>query len=156
MSDIALLAHLAPVLGQTPSGPTVRRALELAGSPRVLDRVARARAKARAHAWSLIEKTPAGFPWLAVAGKSLAGGWSSTWTPPSSAPGKEGAAPTWKKGYGFHPFAAWCANTRECLNMLLRPGYAGSNTFTDHQEVLAAALKEESAVHLRLDHHASR
>jgi hypothetical protein len=32
MSDIALLAHLAPVLGAAPSGPTVRRALELAGA----------------------------------------------------------------------------------------------------------------------------
>jgi len=60
MSDIALLAHLAPVLGDAPSGPTARRALELAGSPRMLDRIARARAKAREHAWSLIEKTPAG------------------------------------------------------------------------------------------------
>jgi hypothetical protein len=29
MSDIALLAHLAPVLGDAPSGPTVRRALDL-------------------------------------------------------------------------------------------------------------------------------
>ena len=34
MSDIALLAHLAPVLGAAPSGPTVRRALDLAGTPR--------------------------------------------------------------------------------------------------------------------------
>ena len=33
MSDIALLAHLAPVLGAAPSGPTVRRALDLAGTP---------------------------------------------------------------------------------------------------------------------------
>ena len=31
MSDIAVLAHLAPVLGDAPSGPTVRRALDLAG-----------------------------------------------------------------------------------------------------------------------------
>ena len=30
MSDIAVLAHLAPVLGGAPSGPTVRRALDLA------------------------------------------------------------------------------------------------------------------------------
>ena len=70
MSDIALLAHLSPVLGAAPSGPTVRRALDLAGTPRMLDRVARARAKAREHAWNLIERTPAGFPWLAVAGKT--------------------------------------------------------------------------------------
>src|SRR6266851_4060291 len=61
MSDIALLAHLAPVLGDAPSGPTVRRALDLAGTPAMLDRVARARAKARQHAWNLIEAAPAGF-----------------------------------------------------------------------------------------------
>jgi hypothetical protein len=47
-----------------------------------------------------------------------------------------------KKGYGFHPLGAWLANTRECLAMLLRPGNAGSNTFADHQEVLAAALRQ--------------
>jgi hypothetical protein len=32
MSDIALLARLAPLLGAAPSGPSVRRALDLAGS----------------------------------------------------------------------------------------------------------------------------
>jgi hypothetical protein len=144
MSDIALLAHLAPVLGDAPSGPTVRRALDLAGTPAVLDRIARARAKARAHVWTLIEDTPAGFPWLEIAGKTLTG-WlvidmDATLVTASS--DKEGAAPTWKKGYGFHPLGAWLANTRECLAMLLRPGNAGSNTFTDHKEVLAAALRQ--------------
>jgi hypothetical protein len=44
MSDIAVLAHLAPVLGAAPSGPTVRRAMDLAGTPAMLDRIARARA----------------------------------------------------------------------------------------------------------------
>ena len=58
---------------------------------------------------------------------------------------KEGAAPTWKKGYGFHPLGAWCASTRECLAMLLRPGNAGSNTFTDHKEVLTAAIRQVPA-----------
>jgi hypothetical protein len=101
MSDIALLAHLSPVLGAAPSGPTVRRALDLAGSPRMLDRIARARAKAREHAWNLIERTPAGFPWLAVAGKTLTG-WlviDMDATLVTSSSDKEGAAPTWKKGY---------------------------------------------------------
>jgi hypothetical protein len=147
MSDIAVLAHLAPVLGAAPSGPTVRRALDLAGTPAVLDRIARARAKARAHAWTLIEGTPAGFPWLVIAGKALTG-WvvidmDATLVTAHSA--KQGAAPTWKKGYGFHPLAAWAANTRECLAMLLRPGNAGSNTFTDHRDVLAAALRQVPA-----------
>ncbi len=127
MSDIALLAHLAPVPGDAPGGPAVRRALELAGSPRMAGRVARARAKAREQAWSLIERTPAGFPWLAVAGKSLAG-WvvlDMDATLVTARSDKEGAAPAWKKGYGFRPFGAWCANTRECLDMLLRPATPG-------------------------------
>jgi hypothetical protein len=147
MSDIALLAHLAPVLGAAPSGPTARRALHLAGAPAMLDRIARARARARAHAWQLIEDTPAGFPWLVIAGKALTG-WlvidlDATLVTASS--DKEGAAATWKKGYGFHPLGAWLANTRECLAMLLRPGNAGSNTFTDHREVLAAAIRQVPA-----------
>jgi len=48
-------------------------------------------------------------------------------------------------GYGFHPLAASCINTRECLAMLLRPGSDGSNAFTDHKEVLADALKQVPA-----------
>src|SRR6266567_8361334 len=98
MSDIALLAHLAPVLGAAPSGPTVRRALDLAGTPSVLDRIARARARARAHAWKLIEATPAGFPWLEIAGKTLAG-WviiDMDATLVTARSDKEGAAATWK------------------------------------------------------------
>src|SRR6185312_2544661 len=108
---------------------------------------ARARARAREHAWKLIEATAAGFPWLAVAGKTLTG-WlviDMDATLIAAHSDKEGAAPTWKKGYGFHPLGAWCANTRECLHMLLRLGNAGSNTFTDHKEVLAAALRQVPA-----------
>jgi hypothetical protein len=130
MNDITLLAHHVPVLGAEPSDTTVRRTLELA-DPRTLDRVARVRAAVRAHVWSLIAATPAGFPWLAIAGKLLAG-WlvidlDATLITAHSQ--KEGAAPTFKKGYGFHPLGAWLANTTESLAMLLRPGNAGSNTF---------------------------
>jgi len=65
MSDIAVLAHLTPVLGQAPSGPTIRRALDLAGTPAMRDRIARARARARAHVWTLILQAPPGFRgWL--------------------------------------------------------------------------------------------
>ena len=47
MSDIAVLAHLGPVLGDAPSGPTVRGPGpgRRGGQPR---RIARARARARA------------------------------------------------------------------------------------------------------------
>ena len=80
MNDITLLAHHAPVLGAEASDTTVRRALELADT-RTLDKIARVRARVRAHVWSLIAAAPAGFPWLQVAGNCRRAGWSSTWTP---------------------------------------------------------------------------
>ncbi len=143
MSDITLLAHHAPVLGAEPSDTTVRRTLELA-DPRTLDKIARVRARVRAHVWSLIAAAPAGFPWLAIAGKLLAG-WlviDMDATLITAHSDKQGAAPTFKKGYGFHPLGAWLANTTESLAMLLRPGNAGSNTFADHAVVLTAAIRQ--------------
>ncbi len=95
MSDITLLAHHAPVLGTEPSDTTVRRTLELA-DPRTLDKIARGRAAVRAHVWSLISATPAGFPWLRIAGKLLAG-WlviDLDATLITAHSNKEGAAPT--------------------------------------------------------------
>ena len=138
-----MLAHQEQVFGPPPSDTTVRRALELA-DPRTLDKIARVRAKVRAHIWSLICARPAGFPWLAIAGKLLAG-WlviDLDATLITARSDKEGAAPTFKSGYGFHPLGAWLANTAESLAMLLRPGNAGSNTFTDHLAVLIAAIRQ--------------
>jgi Transposase DDE domain group 1 len=149
MADIAVLGQLAPVLGDAPSDSTVRRVLDLA-TDRMLARIARARAKIRKHAWALIEDA-GGFPWISVAGKALRG-WlviDLDGTLITAHSDKENAKPTWKMGYGFHPLGAWLANTRECLAMLLRPGNAGSNTFTDHKEVLTAALKQVPAAFRR-------
>ena len=58
---------------------------------------------------------------------------------------REGAAPTFKMGYGFLPLGAWLANIAESLAMLLRPGNAGSNTFADHLAVLTAAIRQVPA-----------
>ncbi|MEV8517166.1 transposase [Dactylosporangium sp. NPDC051484] len=71
------------------------------------------------------------------------GGWSSTWTTLITAHcDKQGAAATFKRGFGFHPPGAWCANTGESLAMLLRSGNAGSNTVTDHVRVLGEAIAQ--------------
>ena len=149
MADIEVLGQLAPVLGAAPSDSTVRRTLILADD-RTLAKIAQARARARAHVWEQIEAA-GGFPWLEIAGKTLTG-WlflDMDGTLITAYSDKEGAAPTWKRGYGFHPLGCWCANTRECPDMLLRPGNAGSNTFTDHKEVLDRALKQVPAAFRR-------
>jgi hypothetical protein len=143
MSDITLLAHQEVVFGPPPSDTTVRRTLEVADEA-TLRKIAKARAGIRAHVWELIAATTAGFPWLAVAGKVLTG-WlviDMDATLITAHSDKEGAAPTFKKGYGFHPLGAWLANTAESLAMLLRPGNAGSNTVADHLQVLTAALAQ--------------
>lgn len=53
---------------------------------------------------------------------------------------KEGAAPTYKRGFGFHPIL--CHLGGEALAGILRPGNAGANTATDHVDVLLDALDQ--------------
>ena len=93
--------------------------------------------------WSA--RPPAGFPWLAVAGKLLAG-WlviDLDATLITARSDKEGAAPTFKiRATASIRWGPGCANTAECLAMLLRPGNAGSNTFADHLAVLTAAIRQ--------------
>ncbi|WP_229706651.1 IS1380 family transposase [Micromonospora sonchi] len=150
MSDIALLAHQSVVFGDRPSESTVRRAL--AGlDETALKRIGTARAKVRAHVWALLARRRQGFPWLSVAGKLLTG-WvviDLDATLITAHSDKQGAAATFKKGYGFHPLGAWCANTAECLAMLLRPGNAGSNTVADHIRVLGDAIAQLPAGYRR-------
>jgi hypothetical protein len=59
---------------------------------------------------------------------------------------KQGAAPTFKRGFGHHPLWAFVdhgpAGTGEPLSVLLRPGNAGSNTAADHITVLRQALRQ--------------
>ena len=162
MRDIAVLGHLERVLGAAPSDTTVRRTLELA-DPRTLDRIARARAKVRAHVWQLIAGTAARFPWLAMR-REGAGGLAG------HRPGRDAdhraqrqgrAAPTFKMGCSAS--TRWRRGVRipgECLAMLLRPGNAGENTFADHLTVLTAALRQipsrmRSKLLVRVEHGAS-
>ena len=53
---------------------------------------------------------------------------------------KEQAAGNFKGGYGHHPLLCYLDGTGEGLAGVLRPGSAGSNTASDHIEVLDAAL----------------
>jgi hypothetical protein len=55
---------------------------------------------------------------------------------------KQDAAPTYKRGFGFHPLGVWCDETTEALAVMLRPGNAGANSAADHVKMLDAALAQ--------------
>jgi hypothetical protein len=144
LSDAERLgAHHTPLLGDPASDSTLWRTLAALDKPR-LTTINKARAKVRRHVWNLLALRPGGFPTVQVAGKKLSG-WiviDMDATIITASSNKEKAAPTFKKTFGFHPLAAWCANTFECLAMLLRSGNAGSNTACDHRTVLGQALAQ--------------
>src|SRR5205823_11758819 len=58
---------------------------------------------------------------------------------------KEGAAPTWKRTFGFHPLVCFLDRPEiasgEALAGVVRPGNAGSNTAADHIAVLRRAVE---------------
>jgi len=86
--------------------------------------------------------------WAAGAAPAQADGWlhvdiDATITIDHS-DGKENAASTWKRTFGFHPLLAFLDRPDiaggEALAGILRPGNAGSNTTADHIAVLDQAL----------------
>lgn len=77
-----------------------------------MKRIGKARAKVRARVWDLLARRRQGLPWLTVAGK-LPTGWvvidlDATLITAHSP--KQGAAATFKKGFGFHPLPRSFAN----------------------------------------------
>lgn len=138
-----LARHHAALLGEGASDSTLWRMLgEI--DERTRRRIAKARAVVRARVWQLLAERAVGFPWLVILGRTLTG-WTvidMDATVITCSSRKEQAAGTYKGSWGFHPLAAWCANTFECLAMTLRPGNAGSNTASEHVTVLADALAQ--------------
>ena len=149
IADIDVLRHQAEVLGQVASPPTVWRALDEV-TPAAVKRIDKARAKVRAHVWSQLENR-GGLPASKVADTDLGDvvvlDVDATLVAAHSE--KEGAAVTFKKGFGYHPLGVWCENTQESLALMLRPGNAGSNTAADHIAVLTAAIAQVPAAHRR-------
>lgn len=126
ISDVAVLRHQPDLFGEVASHPTVWRTLEAVDSA-ALERIKTARAEARANAWAA--GADPGFYVIDI-DATLVGSHSE----------KEHAAPTYKRGFGFHPLLAYLDATGEALAGVLRPGNAGSGTATDHVAVLDDAL----------------
>lgn len=142
LADVAVLRGEPVLYGRVASDPTVSRTIDAlaADATLVLKAIDRARAAARARAWSLAgEHAPdhgadAKSPIVIDLDATLV----------TSHSDKEQAARTWKKGYGFHPLCAFldhgAEGTGEPLAISLRAGNAGSNTASDHINVLKQAL----------------
>ena len=126
ISDLAVLRNQLRLFDDVASTPTAWRTLE-AIDEGVLEQIAVARAHARQNAW--LRGMDPGF-YVIDLDATLIGAHSE----------KEGAAPTYKKGFGHHPLMAYLDATGEPLAGLLRPGNAGSGTAVDHVTVLDDAL----------------
>jgi hypothetical protein len=133
VSDLTTLRDQPELFGQVCSTPTAWRVLaeEVAGDPRGIAALWSALARVRERAWQL-GAAPAG-PLILDVDATLVDAHSD----------KQGAAPTYKQGFGFYPLGCWLDRgdgTGEALAAVLRSGNAGSNTAQDHLAVLAMAL----------------
>ena len=144
LADVAVLRAEPGVYGRVASDPTVSRTIDAlaADAPRALAAINTARAAARAHAWKCAgsdapdASTSADRPLIIDLDATLV----------TSHSDKDGARPTFKRGYGFHPLCAFADHgvdgTGEALAILLRPGNAGSTTAVDHITVIRDALRQ--------------
>ncbi len=128
ISDLATLRDQPELFGEVASTPTAWRALEAVDAA-AQERIATARARARAAVWAA--GADPGYYVLDFDGTLI-----------GSDSNKEGAAPTYKRGFGFHPLLCFLDATGEALAATLRPGNAGSNTTADHVRLLGLALAQ--------------
>jgi len=128
ISDLAVLRNQPELFGEVASTPTAWRTLEAVDGA-ALERIAVARAAARKRVWAA--GGDPGFYVIDFDGTLI-----------TAHSEKEGAAPTYKRGFGHHPLLAFLDATGEALGGILRPGNAGSNTTADHVELLAMALAQ--------------
>jgi hypothetical protein len=142
LADIAQLRAHPEVFGPVASDPTVSRCIDVlaADASAALAAIHAARATARCRAWALAGDQAPGHGRDAAA--PLVIDVDATLVTAHSE--KEQAAPTFKRGFGFHPLWAFVDHgpegTGESLAVLLRAGNAGSNTVADHQTVIRDAL----------------
>jgi Transposase DDE domain group 1 len=128
LTDLGALRDQGVLFGEVASDATAYRCLERLDEA-MLSRLRGARAAARARAWALARgprRTILDIDATLVTAHSE----------------KEGAAGTYKGGFGFHPLLCFEATSGEGLAGMLRPGNAGANTAADHVEVLDRALAQ--------------
>jgi hypothetical protein len=135
LSDLAALRDQPGLFGQVASTPTAWRVLErlAQAGERGLAGLRLPRARARRRAW----QAGAWVEGLLVIDLDA--------TLVTAHSDRQGAAGTYKGGFGFHPLAAWLDRgdgTDEPLAAVLRPGNAAANTAADQIDVVDLALAQ--------------
>ena len=144
LADVAVLRDQPGVFGAVASDPTVSRLVDTlaADAAKSLAAIDAARAVTRARVWSLAGEHAPDHA-VSVDDPTILDLDATLLTAHSD---KEQAAPTFKRGYGFHPLLAFLDHgsdgTGEPLSFLLRRGNAGSNTAADHITVARAAFAQ--------------
>ena len=144
LSDLATLRAEPGVYGSVASDPTVSRLIKVLAddADKAIKAISSARQQARATVWGVAgvhapdHGATAEQPLIIDLDASLVTAHSE----------KQQAAATFKRGFGFHPLMAFAdhgaGGTGEALEILLRPGNAGSNKASDHIAVTKAALAQ--------------
>jgi DDE family transposase len=130
LADLGALGDQRALFGPVASSSTAFRMIDrIASTPGLLDALAAAHARARERVWELAgapERLTIDLDATLIASRS----------------DKEGAAGTFKGGFGFHPMLAYADETGEALAGELRPGNANANTAADQIAVAEAALEQ--------------
>jgi hypothetical protein len=130
LSDLRAVRDQQPLFGPVASDATAFRVIDrIASDPELLGALRAARARARENAWN-----------AGAQPEQIVIDIDATLITAHSE--KDGAAGTFKRGFGFHPLLAFLDQSREALAGVLRPGNAGANTASDHVDVVELALEQ--------------
>jgi hypothetical protein len=130
LADLRAVRDQQPLFGPVASDATAFRVIDrIAGDSALLGALRAARARARAAAWD-----------AGAAPERIVIDIDATLITAHSE--KDGAAGTFKRGFGFHPLLAYLDESREALAGVLRPGNAGANTAADHIDMVDLALEQ--------------
>ncbi len=131
-SDIEHLRAQPALFGSVPSDSTLYRSIRQL-SPATVEALWEAMAEVRTQVWRRSSATTGTDTVVLDIDASLVEIHSEN---------KEGTAPTYKGGFGFHPMFCFADATGEALAGLLRPGNAGANSIADHLGLLDAAVAQ--------------
>jgi hypothetical protein len=130
LADLRAVRDQERLFGAVASDATAFRVIDAIAADRdLIDALRAARARAREHAWA-----------AGAAPDRIVIDIDATLITAHSE--KDGAAGTFKGGFGFHPLLAYLDESREALAGVLRPGNAGATTAADHIAVVELALEQ--------------